>query len=89
VSPLQTLAEMCRMSTSVASIHHGLGHGADRRPDGFGKRDHRFTGAGLGKPNHRLAGGDDLSRLANRLDYRSIRVRHQNRIGRLVLGDPR
>jgi hypothetical protein len=67
---------MCRIAVSVASIHAGLGHRADRRPDRFGKRDHGFTGAGLGKPNHGLAGRDDLSRLAERFDDRSIRIRH-------------
>ena len=80
---------MCRIAPPIASIHAGLGHRADCRPDRFGKRDHCFAGAGLGKPNHGLAGGDDLSRLAKRFDHRSICVRHQDRIGRLVLGHPR
>jgi hypothetical protein len=53
------------------------------------KRDHCFAGAGVGKPNHGLAGGDDLSRLAKRFDHRSIHVRHRDGIGRLVLGNPR
>ena len=79
---------MCRIAASIASIHAGLGHRADRRPDRFGKCDDCFAGAGLGKPNHGLAGGDHLSRLAKRFDHRSIRVCHQDGIGRLVLGDP-
>lgn len=67
----------------------GFGRRADRRPDGLGQRDDRFAGAGLGDPDHRLAGGDNLARLAKRLDHRSIRVRQQGRVGRLVLCDPR
>jgi hypothetical protein len=80
---------MRRRAPPIGPIQAGLGHRADRRPDRLGKRDHCFAGTGLGKPNHDLAGGDDLSRLAKRFNYRSIRVRHQHGIGRLVLGELR
>ncbi len=61
--------------------HSGAGLSREARPP--------LRGAGLGKPNHGLAGGDDLSRLAERFDHRSIRVSHQDGISRLVLGDAR
>ena len=40
-------------------------------------------------PNDALAGGDDLPGLAKRFDHRSVRVCYQDRVGRLILGDPR
>src|SRR6266536_643714 len=76
IGRIRQLTEMRRIATSIAPIHAGLGRRADRRPDRFGKRDHRFAGAGLGKPNYGLAGGDDLPWLAKSFDHRSIRVRH-------------
>ena len=79
---------MRRIAPPIGPIHAGLGHRVDRRPDGFGKRDHRFAGAGLCDPNDCLAGRDDLPGLANRFDHRSVRVRYQDRVGRLILGDP-
>ncbi len=77
---------MCRIVLPVAPIQVGFGQRADRRPDCFGKRDHRFAGTGLGKPDNGLAGRDNLSRLTKRLHDRSVRIRHQDGICRLVLG---
>ena len=76
IGGVRELSEMRHIATPIASIHAGLGHRADRRPDFFRKRNHRFAGAGMGKPNHGLAGRDDLPGLAECFDHCSIRVRH-------------
>jgi hypothetical protein len=66
---------MGRIAAPIAAIQASLGHRADRWPDRFGKRDHRFAGAGLCDPNDALAGRDDLSGLAKRFDHGSVSVR--------------
>ena len=88
IGGIRQLPEMCGIAAPIAPIQARLGHRADRRTDGFGKRDDRFARTGLCQPNDRLAGGDYLSRLAKRLGDRSVGIRHQDGIGRLILGYP-
>jgi NSS family neurotransmitter:Na+ symporter len=55
---------MCRIAALIAPIHACLSHRADRWPDRFRKRDYRFAGTRLGKPNpagFSLAGFDPAS----------------------------
>ena len=88
IGGVRQLPEMRRIAPPIGPIHAGLGHRADHWPDGLGKRDDRFAGADLCDPNHGLARRDDLAGLANRFDHRSVRVRYQDRVGRLILCDP-
>ncbi len=76
---------MCGEPPSLIAIQCSFGHRANLWPNGFREHYHRFTRAGLRNAYHCLTGSNDLPRLTQRFNNRSVHVRCENSIGGGIL----